>query len=39
METGYLTPIERANLMKLISEDEQKRNEMFERMESNKLNK
>ena len=39
METGHLTPIERANLMRLISEDEQKRNEMFERMESNKLNK
>ena len=39
METGHLTPLERTNLMKLISEDEQKRNEMFEKMENNKLSK
>lgn len=34
-ETGYLTQIERTNLMKFVSEDEEKRNEMYEKMNRN----
>lgn len=38
MDTGYLTPLERANLMKLIMEDEEKRNKMFEKLEESRNN-
>lgn len=37
-DTGYLTPVERTNLMKFITEDEQKRNEMFEKLEESRNN-